>query len=49
MQAYSQVELAGATDVLLDRAQALTAEYGGRAYATLEGCWPTLPSTWCST
>jgi predicted dehydrogenase len=36
MQAYPQVELAGATDVLPERAQALTAEYGGRAYATLD-------------
>jgi len=36
MQAYSQVALAGATDVLPERAQALTATYGGRTYATLE-------------
>ena len=36
MKAYPQVELIGATDVLPERAQALTAEYGGRAYATLE-------------
>jgi predicted dehydrogenase len=36
MQAYPQVELVGATDVLPERAQALTAEYGGKAYATLD-------------
>lgn len=36
MQAYPQIELAGATDVLPERALALTADYGGSAYATLE-------------
>lgn len=36
MQAYPQIELAGATDVLPERARALTAEYGGRAYADLD-------------
>jgi len=36
MQAYPQIELAGATDVFSERARALTAEYGGRAYATLD-------------
>ena len=36
MQGYPQIELAGATDVFPERARALTADYGGRAYATLE-------------
>lgn len=36
LQAYPQVALVGATDVLLERAQAFAAQYGGRAYATLE-------------
>jgi len=36
MQGYAQIELAGATDVFPERARALTADYGGRAYATLE-------------
>jgi predicted dehydrogenase len=36
MQTYPQIELAGATDVLPERARALTAEYGGRAYADLD-------------
>jgi predicted dehydrogenase len=36
MQAYPQVKLVGATDVMPERAQALSAEYGGRAYASLD-------------
>ena len=36
MQAYPQIELAGATDVMPERARALTADYGGRAYASLD-------------
>lgn len=36
MKNYPQVELAGATDVLPGRAEQLTAEHGGRAYATLD-------------
>jgi predicted dehydrogenase len=36
MQAYPQVKLLGATDVVLQRAQALTSKYGGRVYATLD-------------
>lgn len=36
MKNYPQVELAGATDVLPGRAEQLTTEHGGRAYATLD-------------
>jgi predicted dehydrogenase len=36
MQAYPQVQLVGATDVMPERAQALAAEYGGRAYGSLD-------------
>lgn len=36
MQAYPQIELAGATDVLPERARALVADFGGQAYASLE-------------
>ena len=36
MQAYPQVKFVGATDVLPERAQALTDTYGGRPYGTLD-------------
>jgi predicted dehydrogenase len=36
MNNYPQIELVGATDVLPGRAEQLTAQYGGRAYATLD-------------
>ena len=36
MKPYAQLELAGATDVMAGRAEQLVAEYGGRAYASLE-------------
>ncbi len=36
MQAYPQVQLLGATDVFPARAEALVAQYGGRAYASLD-------------
>ncbi len=36
MRPYAQIELLGATDVIPERAQQLTSEYGGVAYPTLE-------------
>jgi predicted dehydrogenase len=36
MQPYAQLELLGATDVMPGRAEQLVAQYGGRAYASLE-------------
>ncbi|MEZ4867294.1 MAG: Gfo/Idh/MocA family oxidoreductase [Caldilineaceae bacterium] len=36
MKNFPQIELVGATDIMPERAQALVAEYGGRAYATLD-------------
>lgn len=36
MQAYPQVKLVGATDVVAERAQALVAKHGGRVYLSLE-------------
>lgn len=36
MKPYTQLELVGATDVMPGRAEKLVAEYGGRAYASLE-------------
>jgi predicted dehydrogenase len=36
LKAYPHIHLAGATDVDAQRAEALVAEYGGKAYATLD-------------
>ncbi len=36
MKPYSEIELIGATDIDLARAEALTTQYGGKVYATLD-------------
>ena len=36
MKPYSEIELMGATDIDLARAEALTTQYGGKVYATLD-------------
>jgi predicted dehydrogenase len=36
MQPYTQLDLAGATDIFPERAQKLVDQYGGKAYATLD-------------